>query len=406
MIFPSPRRWLVPFLAFALHCPAEEAELAAIRQRVVEATRQLGDQAGVPEEADTFLRIPTNGRWLTPAEAKAGFAKAPAMIEKVRWWKIGLDPAGLQHALREPASIVSAGAQAALAGLDGAARSLELAREAGDFLIWAQAQGGRGLYPFPAARGGKSKAFLAADRLLDRAAREGRTESMIEHGWAVDDLQDGGLQFDNGEAGVAMLELYRATGEGKYLDSARKAADWAITRPIVANWNYNSFSVHLLAKAYATTGEQKYLEAATRKARLGVIPGQLTEGPRAGRWVDRHNAKPAYHYIIVRALAALAVVLPTGDPARPEVMQCLQLGLRARNVDFTGPGAANKDKAMEALVLVNRTWAHDPALLRETGSADALDALGKLVSEQFRRGSSPLGPREWALFLAFAVERQ
>ena len=405
MIFPSPRRWLVPFLAFALHCPAEEAELVAIRQRVVEATRQLGDQAGVPEEADTFLRIPAKGRWLTPAEAKAGFAKAPAMIEKVRWWKIGLDPAKLQHALREPASVVSGGALAALAGLDGAARSLELAREAGDFLIWAQEQGGRGGFPFPAARGGKSKAFLAADRQLDRAAREGRSERMIEHGWVVDDLQDGGLQFDNGEAGVAMLELYQATGEGKYLDSARKAADWAITRPIVANWNYNSFSVHLLAQAYAATGEQKYLSAATSKARLGVIPGQLTEGPRAGRWVDRHNAKPAYHYIMLRALAALAVVLPAGDPARPEVMRCLQLGLRARNADFTGPGAANKDKAMEALVLVNRTWAHDPALLRETLSADALDALGKLVSEQFRRGVSPLGPREWALFLALAVER-
>ena len=151
------------------------------------------------------------------------------------------------------------------------------------------------------------------------------------------------------------------------------------------------------------TGEKKYLEAATKKAMLGVIPGQLNQGPLAGRWNDAHNARPAYHYIMLRSLAELAIALPTDDPARPPVLASLRLGLAARNKDFLDQGAPNKDKAIEVLLVVNRALADAPAFLRETMSAEALDALAKLVSEQARRGSSPLGPREWGHFLEYVV---
>jgi hypothetical protein len=394
------------FTGFATAAPDLQPELDVVRQRVAEAIRQLGVKAGVPEEPDKFIPIPASGRWLSRAEAKAAYAQAPAKLKQIRWWKIGLDPATLEHPLREPATVASGGARAFLAGLDRAAECLELAREAGDFLLWAQAAAGTGVFPFPTATEAKSRPFLAAKKARERAAREGREAGMLRNGWVVDDLSDGGLQFDNAEAGVALLDLYEATGEGKYLESARKAADWAIGRPIVPNWNYNSFSVHLLARTYAATGEAKYLEAARRKAVLGVMPGQLTDGPLAGRWVDPHNAKPAYHYIMMRALAELASVLPADDPARPEVLRSLTLGLRARNQDFLGPGAPNKDKAMEALLVVHTALPQETALLRESLSAEALDALGKLVSEHFRRGSAPLGPREWAMFLEFIMARK
>jgi hypothetical protein len=219
----------------------------------------------------------------------------------------------------------------------------------------------------------------------------------------VEDLGDGGLQFDNGECGIALLGLYECTKEPRYLESARWAADWALKRPLAANWNYNSFSVALLARIFQVTGERRYLAAAAQKAMLGVIPGQLRDGPMAGRWVDPHNAKPAYHYIMLRALADLAVALPKDDPARMEVMSALRLGLQARNSDYLEKGAPNKDKAMEALLIVNRYLAREPDFLRETRSAEALKALGELVSEEARRGKTPLDPKGWGEFLEFVV---
>lgn len=379
-------------------------ELAAIRTEVAAYRRKVGDKAGVPEVADKFIPIPKNAAWLTTAEAQGAFAKMHGKLEQLRWWKIGLEPATLKHALREPAAIVSGCVHAVRAGLDGAPRSLAYAREAGDFLVWAQGQAGTGVFPFPAVRGvTRDQAFVAADRFLAQAEREGRLADVVHHGWVVDDVTDGGLQFDHGEAGVAMFELYEATKEKTYLTSARWAADWAEKRPIARNWNYNSFSISLLAEAFRVTGERRYFDAAVRKTRLGVLPGQLPDGPHAGRWVDAHNARPAYHYIMMRALAQLAAVTPKDAAARPEIMRALTLGLKARNEEILGPGAANKDKAMEALVIVNRLFAGDAAFLRDSRSAEALDALGQLVSEQFRRGTAPLGPREWGLFLDYVV---
>ena len=415
-LLPLARRlvllWCIVLLSVQADlAPAEissssSAELVVIRQQVAEARRQLGDKVGIPEEPDKYQPIPKDGTWLTTAEAKVAFAKVLPQLEKMRWWKIGIDPAKLTHALREPAAVISGCVAAYRARLDGADRSLALAREAAEFLIWAQAGGGTGVFPFPSARGVKSdKAFVAAERYFARAEREGRLDQVIRNGWAIEDAGDGGLQFDNGEAGLAMLELYEATQDRKYLESGRKAAGWAASRPLVKNWNYNSFSVRLLAKAFEVTRESNYLAAATHKALVGVIPGQLTEGPYAGRWFDAHNAKPAYHYIMMSALAQLALVMPENDPARPEVMRALRLGLLARNKDFLGPGAPNKTKSLEALVLVNRGFAGRSDFLRESQSAEALDALGKLVSEQYRRGGGPVGPGEWGMFLEYIVGR-
>jgi hypothetical protein len=383
-----------------------DPELSAIRQTVARALVRLGDQAGIPETPDRFQPIPPGARWLTAAEARSAFGKAPAKLERIRWWKIGLDPTKLDHTLREPASVVAAGAHATRAGLEGSERALALAREAAEFLIWAQAEGGNGVFPFPASTGRDGdRAFAAAAKFLKQADRTEKLAEVVQRGWIVDDRGDGGLQFDNGEAGRALLDLYEVTGDSKYLAAARWAADWAIDRPLAKNWNYNSFSVALLARTYATTHEPRYLAAAIRKARLGMLPGQLTGGPRAGRWLDPHNARSAYHYIMMSALAELIAVMPKDDPERAALMHSLQLGLRARNQDFLGAGAPNKDKAMEALVIVNRSLASEKDFLSASLSAEALDALAKLVSTQFLRGGDPLGPREWSLFLEYAASR-
>jgi hypothetical protein len=381
------------------------ADSAAIQRYVFDLRTRLGSSAGVPKSPDRPIAIPRSARPLAPAEAKAAFRAANDMIERKRWWRVGLDPTTLDRPLREPASVIAGCTAAYRANLDDAARSLAIAKDAAEFLMWAQEQAGTGGFPFPSARSTRSRAMAAADAFFRRAEREGRLDQVIRQGWAVDDGDDGGLQFDNGEAGVAMFDLHAATKDPRHLASARKAADWAVARPLVTNWNYNSFSVHLLAKAHAATGELRYLAAATQKALLGVIPGQLKDGPNAGRWLDPHNAQPAYHYIMLRALAELGAAMPADTADRRAVMAALELGLRARNSDFLGPGATNKNSAMETLVAVNRLFAGQKGFLDATLSAQALERLGALVAEQYRQGNAPLDPKEWGLYLGFVAAR-
>ena len=375
-------------------------DLGAIHATVAEGRTLLGDKAGTPEVADVFKKVPADATLLTRSDAQRGFTPGFAQLEKMRWWKIGADPATLTAPLRAPASVLAGNVAVVRAKLDGAERSLAMAKEAADFLIWAQEQAGAGCYPFPAARGkSDARSMEVASRFLQRAEKAGKLDTVVRNGWAFDDLGDGGLQFDNGECGVAMFEMYELTKDARYLDSARKAADWAMGRPLCPNWNYNAFSVRLLAKAHAVTSEAKYLDAALHKARLGVIPGQLKDGPRAGRWMDAHNARPAYHYIMMSALAQLAAEMPLQHEHRAEVVGALKLGLTARNSEILNLGVMNKDGALDTLLLVNRTFASDSAFLRETRSTEALRALALFVSAEAHRGKSPLSPGPWGLFL-------
>jgi hypothetical protein len=244
-----------------------------------------------------------------------------------------------------------------------------------------------------------------ATRFLARAEKMGKLDTLVRNGWAFDDAGDGGLQFDNGECGAAMLDLYEVTKDDRYLESARAAADWAVTRPLCPNWNYNSFSVFLLAKAFGVTHEPRYLDAALQKARIGVIPGQLTDGPHTGRWTDPHNARPAYHYIMTRALAQLAAVIPPDHAGRPEIVGALALALKTRNAEMVERGVMNKGHALESLLLVEDAFKNDTAFLRETRTTEALEALTRLVSEEARRGKHPLAPGSWGLFLEFVVSK-
>ncbi len=379
-----------------------ENNLAAVQAAVTKGREALGKKAGEPEVADEFRRVPAEAKLLSREEAQRGFMPHFATLEKMRWWKTGIDPTTLTAPLRGPASVIVGNVAAVRAKLDGADRSLTMAKDAAEFLMWAQEQAGSGVYPFPAARGtSTARAMEVATRFITNAEKAGKLDCVVRNGWAFDDAGDGGLQFDNGECGAAMVDLYEVTHDHRYLDSARKAADWAAARPLCANWNYNSFSVFLLARIFAVTHDAKDLDAAIHKARLGVIPGQLTEGPHAGRWVDPHNARPAYHYIMMRALAQLAAVLPQDHVARPEIVGALSLGLKTRNAEMVAQGVMNKDHALESLLLVNHVFKNDAAFLRDTQSTAALDAIGHLISEEARRGKQPLSPGAWGLFLEF-----
>ena len=388
----------------ALKEALKRADAEAIAGAVQQMRRALGDQAGVPEVADAYRRPSEKASVLTPSEARRALGHQVRRMSGLVSWRVGMDPATLSVPLRAPASLLSCVVAMQRARLEGFAEALPLGREQAAFLLWAQQQAGAGCFPFPAAKHtSAAQAMKVGTRFLERVEAAGLWEQTVRQGWAFEDHGDGGLQFDNGEAGVAMLELYEWSGEERYLQSARQAADWASTRPLCPNWNYNSFSVHLLAKAHQVTGEARYLSAALEKALLGVIPGQLTEGPRAGRWMDPHNARPAYHYLMLSALTVLASELPVEHPQRPVVVGALQRGLLARNREIVAMGVMNKDKAMQCLLLVNRLFAGDETFLALTQSREALEVLLRLVSEEARAGKVPLDPGGWGATLEWLV---
>jgi hypothetical protein len=95
-----------------------------------------------------------------------------------------------------------------------------------------------------------------------------------------------------------------------------------------------------------------------------------------------------------------------GGSQCPQQANRFAWALKARNKEFPEQGAPNKDSAMQTLLTVTRAFAHDKPFLAETLSADALDALTKLVSEQARRGHLQLGPAQWGQFLEYVTERR
>jgi len=267
-----------------------------IQKAVAEALSMMGDRAGIPEVEDEYLPVPEDASLLSKAEAMAAMQPHFSRVERQRFWRIGVDPSTLTAPLRAPASVMACMMAVHRAKLDGHEQALPIARDAAEFLLWAQEQAGAGCYPFPAARGTSSdRAMQVATRFLERAEAAGKLADTVRNGWAFEDHGDGGLQFDNGECGVAMFEYHELTRDERFLRSSKAAADWAMARPLCPNWNYNSFSVNLLAKAFQVTGEQKYLDAAWKKgttrrpldgraqcpARLPLHHAQRTGPPRS-----------------------------------------------------------------------------------------------------------------------------
>ena len=106
----------------------------------------------------------------------------------MRWWKVGVDPTTLAAPLRGPASVIAGNVAAVRAKLDGSERSLAIAKDAAEFLLWAQQQAGSGGFPFPAARGTSSaRAMEVATRFLTKAEKAGKLDLVVRNGWIFDD---------------------------------------------------------------------------------------------------------------------------------------------------------------------------------------------------------------------------
>ena len=307
----------------------------------------LGDWAGVPERRPEFNIPPDAGPLL-------------AQNERVRIWQEawadalrqdiipGADRLQVKHDLLRKTAYAVMGGLAAMR--HGVGDPDEIRRELDKRLQYLlSVQRPDGLFPFPDLRGTKSPFAPVLESHYERFP-----EDFVD-GWVIEDHGDGGLQFDNGVCAVTMAAAFEQLGDKRYLESARRACEWILTRPIVTNWNYNAFSVWAMARYTRLAGDPRFLAPAIERLRLGVLPGQLPNG----RWMDPHNARTVYHAIILRALAELYAVISESDSVRSVLEDAIRRAERTLVDEIRSRGATDADHSLTALCAVDRVCAPD-----------------------------------------------
>ncbi len=375
-----------------------------INQLAARLFEVLGDQAGLPEERAEFWPAPDEPE-RPPPETLLRFWHSLVEKDRGHFERLGDYGRGLKPGDERPTQMLRGAAYAAAGFLCASAipalearreTYLRWAKEACDALVTTQVPSG--LFPFPDLRGHHPRFGPAIERLL------ARYPDAVANGWLVDDHGDGGLQFDNGVVGSMLAEAAAVLNGPRYLDAARRAGDWALSQPVVINWNYNSFSARLLGRLYGATGEERYLEGALKKLRLGVFPGQMSNG----RWADGHNAKSVYHAIMLRAMADVYLALPDDHPGRALVRDHLLLGAQNLADEIGSLGVSNVSQSLKLYALLASDRAAEGGLEQFQPVAQlAADRIVAVVLDQSRRPDGTFDPRNCSVdaFAAYLAVR-
>ena len=205
----------------------------------------------------------------------------------------------------------------------------------------------QGHLPFPDLRG---KNIRFGD-MINRQLEAGTIQ--VKDGWLITADPDGGSQFDTGVCGVALLKAGEVFKDAAWTTAGLKAAEWAMTQKCCPNFNYNAFSVSLLAEAYRHHHDERFLKAALHKFRVGVAPGQAPNG----RWLDAHNARTVYHIIILRALGDLGNLV---KEERAEVDAVAKPAIKALLDEFDAMGITVE--ALPELLTLSTLYPEDTRL--------------------------------------------
>lgn len=373
--------------AQALTVPLEQLDAAqsrrdrtAIAAAVCAARRALGEFQGVAEAAAEYGG--TDDDVAAPATVFSAYLDSLGSIPTAYqpWLSIPPPTRGgdLSVALRTPCDVVSWYVEAAGLLPNADSRRSQLIAKARAGLAWLRSvQRADGVFPVPdlsddhdvymadcnteATPDLQQQCRDAVPRLffLGYSAKQawlsaGSPADVLVDGWFVRDVvaRDGGLQFDTGTCGRAFLRAYALLGDASYLDAARAAVTWAKQQPEVLNWNYNSFSVGLLAHFALLQPGGDEAQQALSKARFGVLPGALADG----RWYDPHNAKLVYHHILMENLALLDQVVDD-----PWLSLTLEAANRRSVLEIVSRGSSDTNGGIPAYVQASRAGV-DPGI--------------------------------------------
>jgi hypothetical protein len=275
----------------ALDAAMTKGGVNEVRAAVAEMRKTFGDQAGLPDARRPGARAKPHP--LSEAEAVKLFLSALKSEDKSTREIAAGRPVG-NNMLRLYADIIQGCCDIRPAVRKHQPQRLaDLDRlVAGACAILTHLQQPAGYFPFPDLRGKNIRFGEMIEKLL--ATQPGG----VKDGWIIAVDPGGGAQFDNGVCGVALLSAGVEYKRNEWTRAGLRAADWASQQRCVPNFNYNAFSVGLLAHASRVARDARYLDGALQKLRVGVAPGQVENG----RWVDAHNARTVYHLIILRAL--------------------------------------------------------------------------------------------------------
>ena len=313
---------LRPQIAMAM----KEKNADEVKLLISQSIALLGPNAGLPDARRAGLKAPVAE--ITKSEALKLFFAAlerekrrfsPILRGKpVRGWK-----------LRRYAGLIEACASVWPATKQFVPQKLALLDKlmSGACKILTRLQCAEGHFPFPDLRG-KSIRFGEALSKIEKMH-----PGAIKNGWCVVPEPQGGSQFDTGLCGSALMTAGLLKKKQRWIAAALRAADWAAKQDSVPNFNYNSFSMELLANVTRST-RSNYLERAVEIFKVGVLPGQM----ESGRWFDPHNARTVYHHINIRALTALLEALPTGHKERTVVTASLKSAVDNLTAEFAKVG--------------------------------------------------------------------
>lgn len=231
-----------------------------------------------------------------------------------------------------------------------------------------------GHLPFPDLRGKNIRFGDMINRQLDAGTVE------VKDGWLITPDPDGGSQFDTGVCGVALIKAGAVFQNESWIAAGLKAAEWALTQKCCANFNYNAFSMSLLAEAYRQNQDERFLKGALHKFRVGVAPGQAPNG----RWMDAHNARTVYHIIILRALGDLATVV---KEERTEIDAVAKPAIKALLDEFDAMGITVE--ALPEMLAISTLYPED-ARIKTAVSAMASSIIEKCTDgKNVKMGSQP-----------------
>jgi len=195
----------------------------------------------------------------------------------------------------------------------------ERTKEVHAYLMLSQAEGGSGVFGFPADINNPE-----FGEVVNRVLTE--CPECINNGWVVslpgDDVAE--LYYDHGYALVSLVKGYLNTNDSYYLSSIMDAADWILNKPLHSNVNYLSALSKGLSYAYRATGDLRYLDRAIFLHEQGIFPNLSRE---TGGALDSHNQQLEYHGFIVSGIIALKSALPSQHDYHATVDRFLNLSI-------------------------------------------------------------------------------